>query len=529
MDILTIRRICSRLHHYGVSLSLLLAGGMIVLDWLLCLWNAKTSPAAIASFISAMIHLICLIVWACGSILYTLSVIYADKTGGRSFLRDRLDYSRNYKELLDFFAAADPYRMDLSDCPVEDWHQAEGVILGKVGDRLIKRPSRGVGNLAVFSLPGGGKTTSQIIPSALRFSGSILAVDIKGDILAYTQGKRDIKVFAPESPSHSAHFNALEGIAALSMIDRKTAIEQIAYILLPDGQDKDGKYFVEGGRDYFCGIALYMLDASSKTTLPDIARAIVTGNAFEWATKVAEGPCDIAKSYLASYIGTNEKNVAGAYGTIVKAIRPFAFGSLADLLDGSGDCITPGTLEAGFDVYIEIPQDKIKIYAPVTTLIVQQFMTAFMRRADRATGHELRPILFLLDEFPQLAFDYDTLSAALSTLRSKGVSLFLAMQSISQLTQRYGEAGFRSIIDTCAYISIMSAQDPESREFFSKLCGTRRTLKISTSSGENTAGRSTQEEREPVYQPADFGNLGDDVIIVANGKYIRAQKTYCYK
>lgn len=40
---------------------------------------------------------------------------------------------------------------------------------------------------------------------------------------------------------------------------------------------------------------------------------------------------------------------------------------------------------------------------------------------------------------------------------------------------------------------------------------------------------SIQEAREYIFQPEDFGNLNDKVIIIANGKYIMADKTYCFK
>ena len=523
------KSINSILHRYGIFHIAAFAVAFWSIDRMICTAVLHDTPPQLSNVLSTLLHIVFFIAWCFSCFLFFFSRYYAEKTGGRNCFKDNLKYERSIFDLLHFFSDANPYYLDPSTLPVEDWRTAEGIILGKIGNRLIKRPSNGVGNLMVFSLPGGGKTTSQIIPSALRFSGSVLAIDIKGDILHYTRNHRNIKIFAPDDPENSVHYNPLFGIESLSEIERRNYIEQISYIVLPDSQDKDGKYFVEGGRDYFNGVAMYMLDQNIETTFPEIAQAIVNDNAFDWAKRIASSSCEIAKSYVCSYIGSNEKNVAGAYSTIVKAIRPFAFGSLATLLDGAADSITQETLEQGADIYIEIPQDKIKLYAPITTILVQQFLTMFMRRPDRSTGQVTRPILFLLDEFPQLQFDYEILNAALSTLRSKGVSLFLAMQSISQLVQKYGESGFRSIVDNCSYISVMSAQDPESREYFSKLCGTRKILKVGTSSGVNSSSRNTQEERTPIFQPADFGNLGDDLIIIANGKSIRAQKTYCFK
>lgn len=486
-------------------------------------------------------HIIFILAWFALAVVMIRNAIYRKRTGGRSYIVDHAKYGRTYGELSKYYENADPYRIQEETLPVEDWRDAEGVILGKVGRRLIKRPSNAVGNLSLFSLPGGGKTTSQIIPTALRFAGSVLAIDIKGDILHWTKDKRRIKVFAPDDPESSCHFNPLYGIQKMSKADRRVFLEQIAYVLVEDETDSAGKYFVEGARDFFCGIASCLLNQDINTSFTEIVRAILHGDPFTWVKTVVKGDSDDAKDYLASYMGSSEKNVSGCYNAICKAVRPYSIGSLAQLLDGEGDVITPETLERGYDVYVEIPQDRIHTYAPITTVLVQQFMTAFMRRPDAGSlsareKAAIRPIIFLLDEFPQLNFDFKTLSAALSTLRSKSCSVFMAQQSIAQLTKRYGDEGCREIIDTCAYISVMSAQDPQSREFFSKLIGTKKVLRLGNSeTGGNafspigTTSRNTTETRDLIFQPEDFGNLDDHVVIIANGKYIKADKCKCYE
>ena len=85
-------------------------------------------------------------------------------------------------------------------------------------------------------------------------------------------------------------------------------------------------------------------------------------------------------------------------------------------------------------------------------------------------------------------------------------------------------------------ISIMSVQDPQSRQFFQELLGERKVLKVTSGlsgteqeKGKLTKTRGAVEVREPVFQQGDFANLGDDVIVYANGKYIQAQKTYYFK
>lgn len=451
--------------------------------------------------------------------LVTVLAILFDIDG--SMIWDALRYNKSLIQIADFRHNADNYQLDISAYPVQSWRDTDGIILGSVDGRCIHRPTAAEGNLALFALPGAGKTTAQIIPTALRFGGSVLAIDIKGDILNATKEHRKIKIFAPDDPSTSCHFDPFAGLQNMSHTERLNYIEQLADILIPaTGNGKDADYFVQGAKDFFCGVTCQMYDCNPAITFADVISTLVyakkgDGNAI--VAKInANGSLD-AKTYLASYCGSNERNVAGCYNHCVTALRPIVM--LLPNLDGDGDCISINTLTQGYDIYIEIPQDKIALYAPITSLVIQAFLTAFMQRPD--TSNDNRPILFLLDEFAQLNLNFATISTALSTLRSKNVSLFLAMQSVAQLNNRYTPDKAREVIDTCAYISVMSAQDPTSREYFSKMIGDKKVLR--------RHGDSASEGTEPIVAPARLGNLDDRVLLYINGKYCFADKCYYFQ
>lgn len=451
--------------------------------------------------------------------LVTVLAILFDIDG--SMIWDALRYNKSLIQIADFRRTADNYQLDISAYPKQSWRDTDGIILGQIDGRCIHRPTTAEGNLALFALPGAGKTTAQIIPTALRFGGSVLAIDIKGDILRATKDHRKIKIFAPDDPSTSCHFDPFANLQTMSHTERLNYIEQLANILIPSaGTGKDADYFVKGAKDFFCGVVAQMYDRDPAITFGDVISTLVYAKKGDGNTIVAKinanGSPD-AKAYLASYHTSNERNVAGCYNHCVTALRPIAM--LLPILNGDGDCISIDTLAAGYDVYIEIPQDKIAIYAPIVSLVVQAFLTAFMRRQDAADTN--RPILFLLDEFAQLTLDFSTISTALSTLRSKNVSLFLAMQSVAQLNNRYTPDKAREIIDTCAYVSVMSAQDPASREYFSKMIGDKKVLR--------RHGDSSSEGTEPIVAPARLGNLNDQVLIYASGKYCFADKCYYFR
>lgn len=482
---------------------------------------------------------------------------------GRNYERDTHDFNKTYSSLVEFFTTNDPYKMDLEELPTENWHYADGIILGKVKDktgqyRLVKRDSDGTGNLATMGLPGCGKSTTQAATTALRFNSKVrkggcgvFAISIKGDLLKFVRGKRkNIKVFTPDKEKGSCHYNPLEGLSDMSSTEQRTFIENLSINICPDENGDNSMFFVNGARDYFCAIAHYLLykhstgELEGELKFPELVDAILMGNVFDVTLTIKNSPCKVAGEYSNSYEGSNEKNVSGIYNHLCKCIRPFNSGALRVLFDGKGDCIKPEDLET-HDIYIDVPQDKYQVYAPAMAIITTNFLYAFMRRKDVATGEKVTPALFLLDEAVQLNLDYKIISQAMSTLRSKKVSIFLLFQSVAQIEGRYGEAHAREIIDLCAYISVFNAQDPKSRKFFQELIGRRKMLKRSTSlssptgNKNGTSGTSVSVVDEYIFETADFGDLNlynkktkhvtKRVLIYANGKYVLGETTPYYE
>ena len=508
-------------------------------------------------FVTVMLMLLYII-----AIIYILlSAHYHIKTG-RSYSSDSAKFKKTYSSLLHFWTTNDPYKMDIQKLPIEDWHNAEGVILGKCKDRLgnmhlVKRDSNACGNLASFGLPGSGKTTAQASTTAITFNRNInggcgvFAISIKGDLLNFVKDKRpNLKVFTPDKVEGSCHYDPLFGVKDMTWTERRVFAENLSIIICPDDHSENSSFFVGGARNYLTAIILYLLhlhdtqQLSEDLKFPEITYFILNNSAINVTLNIRDCGNPIPGEYTNGYIGSNEKNVNGIWSHLCTCIRPFNTGALRTLLDGEGDCITPEYLNSG-DVYIDVPQDKYDVYAPCMAIIVSNFLQSFMRRDDVSSGNNIPPIIFLLDEVVQLNLDFTLLSTAMATLRSKNVSLFLLMQSIAQLEGKYGEANARQLIDLCAYISVFNAQDPKSREYFQKLVGKRKLLvrsdSHSTSGGNknNSSSFGVNESEEFIFEAADFGNLCIQdsktkeniprVLVYANGKYTLCETTPCYK
>lgn len=481
---------------------------------------------------------------------------------GRSLRKD-MKYKRSYSELVDYFRDADPYRIASDSLPKISWKSAEGIILGKTTDgHLFHIPSEKDGkNYFVFGLPASGKTAGPIICSCLRFGmnhplsgkntvtfGSVFCIDLKNDIWSATHNYRNIRRFNLMNPEHSSHFNPFAGIEKLSLDERCNFIENIGYNLVPDGSGSNGKYFSDGARDFWSGIALFLLHDNINISFPDVIHEILYGSPIEWIKKVVAGNCEEAKQRLASKWGENEKNLSGCYSILSQNARKFYSQELIFLLgnDPQYEYISTQTLEDGMDCYIQLDQASMANYSALLSMIVQNFLTGFLRResnpnAGRLPDGTLRPCLMCLDEFAQLdALRYETVASAFMTLRSKNISILCALQSKSSLAEMFhSDNAAMTLIDCVTTFCFLSIQEVTTRDWASKLIGSKKVLKISNNLSHSretiNSGQSVQEATEPIIRPEEFGNLidrehgKDELIVYSQGHYIRLNKQYYFK
>lgn len=476
--------------------------------------------------------------------IYLLFTTCRDKSykyrTGRNYARDSKKYKRTYGALVEYFQNAEPHKLDTSDFPKIPWRKANGIIFGTDHGKLINIPSNSECNIAVFGPPGSGKTSGVAIINAMSFEGSVLAVDVKGDLYNYVSKHTDRKIvrFCPDSPTalqDSVRFDPFADLDKMNATEKKLYLESVATILIADEGGSDGNYFSSRARKMFQGITHLILHQNPHASFPDVVHAILQGNVFDWVKSAIESDCEPAKEQLASFYGNSEKNVSSAYDALTTALVHFSNPILDELLSNNGGtCISIMTLEEGTDIYLQISQEHLDAYAPIFTLLIQSISTAFTKRPDSSTGAKNRPILMLLDEFPQLTFSYKLINTNLSTLRSKSVICMIIQQNLSQLEYRYQPMGARSILGNCNYQLILGSNDINSSKVFSETFGEKKVLKTSSSktmAQKSSVGRSVQETTEKVFFPEEFGDLAanNQMIIYFRGKYCKCSKLNCYK
>lgn len=490
-----------------------------------------------SSLFKVMIPIGLLAIWCFIAITDVKKQFYQIETG-RNLSHDFKNYKRSFTELLDFFSSADPSKLDIAALPSLNWKDADGLIFGKVDDKLIHYTPYKNGIVAMaWGAPGDGKTTSIVIPSCRQFGmqlddngnriqkGTVMTTDLKGDIYAANKDFRHIKRFSTIHWQDSAHFDPLISARSMDIGARKIFLENLAITLISNDGGSESKYFTDGARDFFTGISLYLLNKDNIISFPEIIQQIVIGTFSKWVIEIKDSDDEAAKAYTNHFYGENEKNVAGTYSKLVSATRLFSSPIMHTLLSNEGTQISPADLENCTDIYIQVDPNQMELMTPVIAMIYQTFMSAMLYRHEGQNP----PIAFILDEFGQLP-EMPVISQSAALLRAYNCSLLLSCQSLAMIEKHYGIAGRKLLMDCTKVHCFLSIMDPDTRDWASRLFGTRKVLKLSTSeqiSDHSSSGRSVAEAIEPIFAPDDFGNLPNKktVAIYYRGKYIEAQKT----
>jgi len=488
------------------------------------------------------VPILLIVIWVLVFFTMTRDRAYKYKTG-RSFGYDSSHYKRSYYELVEYFQDADPMKMDIAALPTMSWKESSGLIFGKKGNKLISyEPNKNGICAMVWGAPGDGKTTSTIITSCRQFGlkknaagkwvqkGAVMVTDLKGDIYEANKKYRRIKRFSTIHWQESAHYDPLVDVRKMkNPSERAIFLENLAITIIPEEQGADSKYFVDGARDFFTGISLYLLNQDSTISFPAIIEEIVIGNYSKWVLEIMKSEDKSAQAYTNHFYGENEKNVSGTYSKLVSSARLFGTDIMKTLLTNDDNVISPADLENCTDIYIQVDPNQITLMAPVIAMLYQAFMSAMLYRKE---GQD-PPIAFVLDEFGQIpAMPVIAQSAAL--MRAYNCSLLFSCQSLAMLEKHYGVAGRKLLMDCVKVNCFLSIMDPDTRDWASRLIGTRKVLKISNSEQQTqngTVGRSVSEAREKIFEPEAFGDLPntDELVIYYKGKYVKAEKTYYFK
>lgn len=185
------------------------------------------------------------------------------------------------------------------------------------------------------------------------------------------------------------------------------------------------------------------------------------------------------KDPLKGYDGKSSDGMQDIELTLRQELRIFQTRSVRYQLDENHRKASPADLANGISVFLAIPDNLLKQYSAIFRLITQQVLNflSSIPEEERA-DHDAPLIWMLIDEFGSIGKIPDILDA-LARLRSRKVSIWLAVQGLSQLDMAYGHDGSRAIVDNTETTLVFSCKDKSTVDIISSWCGQYVETKVS--------------------------------------------------
>jgi type IV secretion system protein VirD4 len=387
-------------------------------------------------------------------------------------------------------------------------------------------------HMLFFAGSGGYKTTSNVIPTALRYSGPLICLDPSTEVAPMVVEHRrerlgrQVMVLDPTNPIMG--FNVLDGIETSKQ--KEQDIVGIAHMLLSESvrfESSTGSYFQSQAHNLLTGLLAHVMlspEYAGRRNLRSL-RQIVSEPETSVLAMLRDVQQNSASKFISETLGVfvnmTEQTFSGVYSTASKDTQWLSLDNYAALV--CGNTFKPSDLTGGKkDVFLNIPASILRSYPGIGRVIVGSLINAMIE----ADGAFERRALFMLDEVDLLGY-MRVLEEARDRGRKYGVSMMLLYQSVGQLERHFGKDGAVSWIDGCAFASYAAIKALETARNVSAQCG-EMTVEVKGSSRnigwdtKNSASRKSESlnfQRRPLIMPHEITQSmrKDEQIIVVQG------------
>lgn len=412
----------------------------------------------------------------------------------------------------------------------------EGFIFGKLADKKVVLKNTYEGHITVFGGSGKGKTSALLIPSLRAWGGPFFAIDISGDISRNVSGEESSRlIISPDNPEESCFVDLFYAIDVAEDIDEKREkLEQLVNLIveIPPSSNDTQMYFLTTARKIFLAAMVGFYDIGMDFI--DICKTVFFQDVNGLSKLLKETENELAIGYISPLTKENEKNIAGAKSTLNDKIKLFADNSKMEKLirrpminengEIEGNCFLP-RLVSEKQVFLKIPDKKQEYYSCFTHIVTGQVLDYISSR--NFDPKQDKRILLALDEFASIGH-FDILGP-FRKFRKNGANLCILTQSLADIDLVYSENERKVILDNSAYIVVLSANDNNTREYFSNLVGRELKKNESVSSSANGRNVSVSNQREFAVNPEEWRTYDKHLVVIHPSGYTKLKKNYYFK
>jgi|GEM_PF-278818 len=356
----------------------------------------------------------------------------------------------------------------------------EGMVIGKNTKGYLV--AAGFQHTLLFAPTGSGKGVGFVIPNLLYWKESVFVHDIKLENYELTSGWRaqqgqQVFVWNPADPDGITHcYNPIDWVSTKpgQMVDD---VQKIANLILPEKE-----FWNNEARTLFVGVVLYLIAAPDKMqSFGEVVRTMrsddVAQNLAIVLDTLGQDIHPVAYMNIAAFLQKADKERSGVVSTMNSGLELWA-NPLIDTATATSDFNITDMKKTLTTVYVGVTPDNLKRLQPLLQVFYQQateFLTRKMPSDDEPYG-----VMFLLDEFPSLG-KMEQFMIGIAYFRGYHVRLFLVVQDTQQLKGIYEEHGMNSFLSNSTYRITFAANNVETANLISQLCGNKTVDQISAS------------------------------------------------
>ncbi|MEQ9243262.1 type IV secretory system conjugative DNA transfer family protein [Roseovarius indicus] len=325
-------------------------------------------------------------------------------------------------------------------------------------DKPLQDPNA-EGHWLCIAPTGTGKSASFAIPQLLSYPGSVVAVDIKGELVATTARYRrtlgEVLVIDPFQlvSDGSGALNPLSHISADSdsLIDDAHTMANLFSKEHLQGNTQD-PFWDQWGQDVIAALIVHAIcdEDPARRTLGQVYERFHAGDSYyELAIMLDHMKVHpFTESKLSTYLNLPDVTRGGVMATVCQQLRTLAGEGVRRSLGGNSIDLAALSDGAPSTIYLVLPPDRLHSHSPVVRLILTALLQRLLRRRQRPDP----PTLLLVDEAGQLGA-MPALSAAITLGRGFGIRAVLLMQSLAQLRNAYGDE-HEAILENCSLLTM---------------------------------------------------------------------------
>lgn len=357
------------------------------------------------------------------------------------------------------------------------------------GDFVVSNDTRATGlnnNDLVIGPSGSGKTGGYVVPNLVSPTGSMIVADMKGNLSKkYSAHLRslgyEVHVIDFDNPTYSTigwdPFDFV-GYNARQLRYDESKLATIARALWPDSISSDA-YWDRATRTFLTALFAVSLDCDAPmevsilSALKYYPQFTTSEDLAKWNEWMESHRNSVGMRRMVSARtggGLSEKTWGSVVMLAGEALAPLDFPAVRRMMGKRKHLRFADLGHAPTVLFLQM-SDTDRSRDALISLFYTQALQELCEEADRQEGSALPvPVRLLLDDFATnvCISDFDKV---ISVIRSRGISVSLMLQSLSQLDTLYTEPQAATILNNCDHILYLGGHDAKSVEYVAQRCG----------------------------------------------------------